>query len=178
MNKLLNVTLKTSNQILQDNGLQNEIKRILISNNNEFIPSLYDRIEFQGTLEEKVDFRIKERIQHGYHYILAFLEAKLVGFTEFLPGDVEVQNQNLYAINVGTSAIDKDHHGQGVAKALYAFLDDLAINSNVDAVLRSTWSQNGKQLRLYERFGYKEIERIKNFRGENNDLIKFCKFFK
>ena len=92
-------------------------------------------------------------------------------------GDSLVYNEYLFGINVGTTAINKSYQGRGIAKNLYSFLDDLAVESNVDVVLRSTWSLNERQLKLYERFQYIEIERVHNARGEGNDLLKFCKWF-
>lgn len=154
------------------------IKEILIDSNNDFIPNLYERIDFEGTLKEKIDFRINERLSQGYHYLLVFYKLEIVGFTEILFGDSLVYNQYLFGINVGTTTIRKSFQSKGIAKLLYSFLDNLAVESKVNVVLRSTWSLNVRQLKLYERFGYTEIERIHNARGEGNDLLKFCKWFK
>lgn len=153
------------------------IKEILISNNNSFIPTLYERIEFEGTLEEKIDYRIQERL-NNYHYILAIYDGEVVGFTEFRTDDSSIGETYHYCINVGTSAVHLDFQGYGIAKMLYKELDELAIILNVDAVLRSTWTMNAKQIKLYESFGYREIGRLENSRGEGNHLVKYCKWFK
>lgn len=157
---------------------QIQIKNILIKENNSFIPSLYHRIEYGDTLEEKVEFRLLERLSHGYHYIVIFKEERILGYTEILVGDSIVYGELLYGINVGTSIVDNEFQGKGIGKLLYNRLDELAKEFGVDVVLRSTWSLNSRQLSLYNKYGYSEIERIHNARGEGNDLLKFCKYFK
>lgn len=171
------VKFLTNYQVSQHEKYLKEIKEILISNNTSFIPSLFERIELDGTLEEKVNYRVNKRILEEYHYILATYQNRVVGFTEMKLADSLVYNENLYAINVGTSAIALEHQGKGIAKLLYNHLEELAVKFGVDVVVRSTWSLNIKQLKLYERFGYKEIARSHNERGEGNDLVKFCKWF-
>lgn len=178
-----NIKDKISIEFLPNYVIENKIhllegiKRILISNNQTFIPTLYERIEFKGTLEEKVNYRIQERL-NNYHYILAIYDEEVVGFTEFRTDDSSIGETYHYCINVGTSAVHLDFQGYGIAKMLYKELDELAMLLDVDAVLRSTWTMNSKQIKLYESFGYREIERLENSRGEGNHLVKYCKWFK
>lgn len=175
----IRLKLTSNSEMLDRIGYVSGVEQILVANNNDFIPSLYDRIEYDGTLEEKVSFQMKGKLEEGYHYILALNESnEIVGFTEVKEGVSLVHNEDLRALNVGTSAIHKDLQGKGVAKMLYSFLDNLAIEFNVDVVVRRTWSTNIRQLKLYDKFGYEEIERIPNLRGEGIDSVRFCKWFK
>lgn len=168
-----------NHQIKKESEYIKEIENILISNNEDFMPTLYERINYKGTLSEKVNFQVKEKIKAGYNYILALNENnEVIGFTEVMIGDTIINNNPIKIINVGTSAISKDLHGNGIAKMLYSFLDELALKMEIDVIFRKTWSLNVKQLKLYEKFGYKEIERQVNARGQNNDLVYFCKWFK
>lgn len=168
-----------NHQIKKESKYIKEIENILISNNEDFMPTLYERIDYKGTLNEKVNFQVKEKIKAGYNYILALNESnEVIGFTEVMIGDTIINNNPIKFINVGTSAISKDFHGNGIAKMLYSFLDEFALKMKIDVIFRKTWSLNVKQLKLYEKFGYKEIERQVNARGQNNDLVHFCKWLK
>lgn len=180
MVKKVNLRFVENAEIIKRTDYIKGVRNILISNNNDFVPSLHERIEHEGTLEEKIDFRINEKLEQGYHYILAVDEFdEVIGFTEMKVCNVnQAFNRPVSSINIGTSAIHKELQGSGIAKLLYTFLDDLADDMDVDVVVRNTWSTNARQLKLYCRFGYEEIERIPNFRGEGIDSVKFCKWFK
>lgn len=156
-----------------------DINEILMSTNNDFIPSLHDRIKHDGTLKEKVLFRTNERLNEGYQYILALDKVnKVVGFTEVQEKFDLVNGASIRYLSIGTSAIHKELQGQGIAKLLYSYLDNLAILKEVDMVVRHTWSSNLRQLTLYKKFGYVEIECLENVRGEGIHSLKFCKWFK
>lgn len=177
--EIVDLKLMNNLQMKENRGYIEDIEKILVSANDDFVPNLYDRIEYDGILEEKVSFRISERLKEGYQYILALDKSdKVVGFTEVQEKVDSVNGVNLTSINVGTSAIRKDFQGKGIAKLLYSYLDNLAILLDVDMVVRSTWSSNFRQLALYERFGYVEIARLENSRGEGIHSLKFCKMFK
>lgn len=168
-----------NHQIKKESKYIKEIENILISNNEDFMPTLYERIDYKGTLSEKVNFQVKEKIKAGYNYILALNENnEVIGFTEVMIGETIINNNPIKFINVGTSAISKAFHGNGIAKMLYSFLDEFALKMKIDVIFRKTWSLNVKQLKLYEKFGYKEIERQVNARGQDNDLVRFCKWLK
>lgn len=167
------------NSIINENeNYLSQIKEIMKKSNNDFIPNLFDRIIEGDTLDDKINNRILDRLSKDYHYILVFEDEKIIGFTEIKIGDSELNGEILFGINVGTTVIDKDNQGRGVAKLLYTKLDELALEFKVDVVLRSTWSLNLRQLKLYDTFGYTEVGREVNARGEGNDLLKYCKWFK
>ncbi len=179
MVKEVKVEFIDNQRMLKNASYLKRMADILISNNNDFVPSLFERIEHGETIEEKVRFRVNEKLRHGYHYIVATDELdEIVGFTEINICETEIFNKVEYSITVGTSAIHKEFHGKGVGKKLYRFLDDLAVKLGVDVIIRRTWSTNARQLKLYGEFGYKEFERYPNLRGEGLDSIAFCKWFK
>lgn len=153
------------------------LENILALNDTNFVPSLFERIEFEGTLKEKVNFRIKERLDDKYNYLLAFYNGEIVGFTELKFEIREIIDVALYTISIGTSVIDPRFQGKGIAKRLYSTVEEIAVKANAQAVTRATWSLNCTQLNLYNKFGYSEYERIKDGRGPGNDLIKFYKLF-
>lgn len=178
LHKSIELKFVSNLEMLKGEVYLKDIEDILVSTNNDFIPSLYERIEYDGTLREKIRFMINEKLEQGYHYILALdVDGKVIGFTDVKIGEDLVCNQNVYSIGVGTSAVYKEYQGKGIAKMLYEFLDNLAMENNVDVVTRRTWSLNERQLKLYEKFGYKEFERIPNLRGEGIDGVYFCKWF-
>lgn len=177
-NQELNIVLILNEQMAKEEKYIRTAKEILFSNNLEFTPTLFERIEYPGTLEEKVNYAINKKINDGYNYILAIENNEVVGFTEFVKGEFLYKGKLMDSLNVGMSAVHKKHHGRGIAKLLYTFLDSLVHDFGAEIVVRKTWSTNYKQLRLYEKFGYIEADRVKNLRGEGIDSISFCKIFK
>lgn len=179
LREAVNLKLVSNLQMSRQVSYVKDVENILISNNNDFIPSLYERIEYNGTLKDKVSFMVSEKLAEGYHYILALDEAdKVIGFTDIKEESSLVYGELLKTIAIGTSAIQKEFQGKGIAKLLYSFVDELAIQLDVDVVTRRTWSSNIRQLNLYERFGYKQVECVLNFRGEGIHALYFCKWFK
>lgn len=171
----LKITLKfVSNfRMLKQDKYIDGVNKILASTNEDFIPSLFERLDYGVTLEDKVRFRTEEKLNDGFHYALALNEKdEVIGFTEF---KLKTSEDNMKTLNIGTSAVSKSFHGQGVAKMLYGFIDELAFKLKVGAVYKRTWALNTRQLRLYEKFGYSEVSREINGRGVGNDSITFCK---
>lgn len=178
MKEEIQVIMIDNQKISKNKQYLSHIKNIMISNNENFSPTLFERINHPGSLKEKVEFAIQNKLKDNYHYILAIKKNVVVGFTEFKEDETIHEGNIKKSLNVGMSAVHKDLHGKGVAKLLYTFLDELATVYNVDMISRKTWSTNLRQLMLYEKFGYIETERIKDFRGKGIDSISFCKLFK
>lgn len=174
----LKIVLMLNEQMVKEERYIREAKDVLLSNNNDFIPTLFERIEYPGTLEEKINYAINTKLENGYNYILAIEEDKVVGFTEFVEGEFLHEEKVKSSLNVGQSAVHKSAHGKGIGKLLYEVLDNTALYFNAEIVVRKTWSTNLKQLSLYNRFGYAETSRVKNLRGEGVDSITFFKEFK
>lgn len=151
---------------------------ILIDNNLNFYPSLFERIEKGSTLEEKVYNRIYEKIESNYNYIIVYAKDGVVGFSEIKVDFVDIHSSKVRAAVVGTSAVSPAYHGKGVVKELYDEIEIFAGKNKVESIVRTTWSKNQKQLALYSKYGYEEYQREENARGEGNHLIIFKKDLK
>lgn len=175
--KEIKVVFMENNIVSEDVNVQSKVMEILELNNNSFLPSLYERIEFVGDLKEKIRFRVQDRLKSEYNYILAYIDEEIVGFTEVKFEYREFNGKILYTIAIGTSVVNPHYQNMGVGKALYSKVEELPVLCGAEAVTRSTWSKNLRQLNLYSKFGYIEYERDPNARGIGNDLVKFYKIF-
>ena len=162
-------------EIRNNQSIIKNICEILIANNLNFYPSLFERIENGDTLEEKVYNRVHEKIQANYHYIVAYAGDSVVGFSEIKVNSVDIDSRKVRAATVGTSAVSPTYHGKGVVRSLYDEIEKFAEENKVESIVRTTWSKNEKQLALYFKYGYKEYYREENARGEGNHLISFKK---
>lgn len=169
-------SLFLNNEEIKNNKLIIEnICKILIQNNLNFNPTLFERIKNGETLEEKVYNRTQEKINLSYNYILAYAGDSVVGFSEIKVDFVGIHSRKTRAAVVGTSAVSPAYHGKGVVHCLYNEIEEFAKENKVESIVRTTWSKNEKQKALYYKYGYKEYKREENARGEGNHLISFKK---
>ena len=162
-------------EIRNNQSIIKNICEILIANNLNFHPSLFERIENGDTLEEKINNRVHEKIESNYNYIIAYAGDAVVGFSEIKVDFVNINSKKTKTSTVGTSAVSPRYHGKGVVRSLYDEIEKFAEENRVKSIVRTTWSKNEKQLALYFKYGYKEYYREENARGEGNHLIRFKK---
>jgi ribosomal protein S18 acetylase RimI-like enzyme len=74
-------------------------------------------------------------------------------------------------------AVDPQHQGQGFGQALLRFVEDEVRGREGRMLLIETSSKDsyGPTLLFYERSGYDEISRIKDFYRIEDDKVVFCK---
>ena len=96
------------------------------------------------------------------YYVLS-LDDEIIGFFEclILPPEVE-----LYDI-----AIVPSRQGNGYSKLMMDELVVLAKNSGSDTIFLEVNSMNNKAIKLYEKYGFKEYSRRKNYYGENDAIL-------
>jgi len=108
--------------------------------------------------------------------VLAIFEGgKLSGFVSFaenLKNDVidEETHPNIY---IGTAVISEELRGRGTLSAAYNHLFNEIYPDR--SIFTRTWSTNAAHIRVLGKFGFSEIKRIKNDRGDGIDTIYFAK---
>lgn len=74
-------------------------------------------------------------------------------------------------------AVDPERHGQGIGQLLLRFVENEVRRRNGRMLLIETSSKRSyaPTLRFYQRAGYREISRIKDFYRIEEDKVVFCK---
>jgi ribosomal protein S18 acetylase RimI-like enzyme len=106
-------------------------------------------------------------------YLVHVLEDRVVqGYVCFGPTPLTDGVFDLYWI-----AVDPRQQGQGLGQILLRFVENEVRKQNGRMLLIETSSKDtyGPTLRFYERSGYEEISRIKDFYRIEDDKIVFCK---
>lgn len=97
------------------------------------------------------------------HYLVLTDNDEVYGFLQYL---MIVPETELYEI-----AIDEKFQGRGYSKILMDYYIDLAKKNNCDTIFLEVNIINKKAISLYNRFGFTEYGRRKNYYGENQDAI-------
>ena len=158
---------------------QEELLEILSINDKNFIPPLSQR---SGTTQANLQGSAEKSDILPYFYkmmeqnILAmFFEGKLFGFVSYIDNYVSdvigaETHPNIY---MSTLALRPECRGKGATKKAYAHLfSECCPERNV---YTRTWSTNGPHIHILNGFGFEELKRIPNDRGEGIDTVYFYK---
>ena len=126
---------------------------------------------------ELVDLSIEHPEKNDYHvHVLETPDSgpsrSVLGYVCFGPTPLTDGVFDLYWI-----AVDPNRQGQGIGQLLLKFVENEVRRERGRMLLIETSSKEsyGPTLRFYERSGYDEISRIKDFYRIEDDKVIFCK---
>lgn len=121
---------------------------------------------------ELVDKSISEPERGEYYVSVVEESGRVQGYVCFGPTPLTDGVWDLYWI-----AVDPNQQGQGFGQVLLRFVENEVRKRRGRMLLIETSSKDsyGPTLRFYQRAGYDEISRIKDFYRVEDDKIVFCK---
>lgn len=156
-----------------------ELLEILTINDKNFIPPLSQRSSTtQANLNgdaKKADIAPYFNKMMEQNILAMFVDDKLFGFVSYIDNYVSAvvgaeTHPNIY---LSTLALRPETRGMGATKKAYTHLFfDLYPHCNV---YTRTWSTNGPHIHILDGFGFGELKRIPNDRGEGIDTVYFYK---
>ena len=156
-----------------------ELLEILSINDKNFIPPLSQRSSTtQANLlgdENKADILPYFNKMLEQNILAMFYEGKLIGFASYIENYISdvVGGETHPNIYLSTLAMRPESRGMGATKKAYTYLFfDRYPHCNV---YTRTWSTNGPHIHILGGFGFGELKRIPNDRGEGIDTVYFCK---
>lgn len=156
-----------------------ELLEILSINDKNFIPPLSQRSSTtQSNLngdEGKADILPYFNKMMEQNILAMFIDDKLVGFVSFIDNYVSdvIGTDTHPNIYLSTLALRPESRGMGATKKAYAHLF-FARYPHCNVYTR-TWSTNGPHIHILGGFGFGELKRIPNDRGEGIDTVYFYK---
>ena len=164
---------------LQKQEYKNDILSLMQLCDKDFIPPLSARASTvqkdlsSATANGDVSAYFNEMIKQNIIVIIedgAFLG--FVSFKENYYNDI-INNKPLKNIYVSTLMLAPAARGKHLTERCYEHLfNELYPTRNV---YTRTWSTNAAHIRILGKFGFNELHRIKNDRGENIDTVYFEK---
>ena len=149
---------------------------ILAENDTAFVPPLSQRTGTTQTAFSQVqnpngvaDYLEQMLTQQ---IVGVFLEKKLVGFVSYIENreDEAFLLPNIY---LSTLVLQPQTRGMGITKKLYHHLfNELYPERNV---YTRTWSTNIAHIKILQGFGFTELKRIPNDRGQGIDTVYYAK---
>lgn len=105
-------------------------------------------------------------------YVVEAPDGEVQGYACYGPTPLTDGVYDLYWI-----AVDPRHQGQGLGQVLLRFVENEVRRQHGRMLLIETSSKEsyGPTMRFYERSGYDEISRIKDFYRIEDDKVVFCK---
>ena len=156
-----------------------ELLEILSINDKNFIPPLSQRSSTtQANLlgdENKADILPYFNKMLEQSILAMFIDDKLFGFVSYIANYISDvigadTHPNIY---LSTLALRPETRGMGATKKAYTHLFfDRYPHCNV---YTRTWSTNGPHIHILDGFGFGELKRIPNDRGEGIDTVYFYK---
>lgn len=165
---------------LEDENLSEQILQILTTCSGEFVPPLTSR---NSTTQS--DFSQKSESDKAVPYayfdmikkqktLIAEENGRVAGFMSYktdYTNDV-IARDFLPNIYISTVITDKAFRHRGVTKGLYAALFEKYGDKNI---FTRTWSTNLPHTKLLTGFGFCELKRIENDRGDGIDTVYYMK---
>lgn len=156
-----------------------ELLEILSINDKNFIPPLSQRssttqANLQGSAE-KADILPYFHKMMEQSILAMFFEGKLFGFVSYIDNYVSdvISAETHPNIYLSTLALRPQTRGMGATKKAYAHL--FFKRYPECNVYTRTWSTNGPHIHILDSFGFEELKRIPNDRGEGIDTVYFYK---
>lgn len=159
-----------------------DIRKMMEESDKDFVPPLSQRGSttqknlVSGAMCDKdigISAYLNEMIEQK---ILACIEDdELLGFVSFKENYVcdSIPESCLPNIYLSTLIVSEKARGKGVTTGMYDLLFN-EIYKGVNVFTR-TWSTNIAHIKILGKFGFKEIDRIKNHRGAGIDTVYFSK---
>lgn len=156
---------------------EKEMIEMLIESDKDFVPPLSSRAStldkgFSGEANsEGVLSYFRE--MRKQQILAAFDEGEFIGFVSFRENftSEEIKEKDLPNIYVSTLVLSKKSRGKGVTKKMYSYLfEELYSASNI---FTRTWSTNIAHTKILSGFGFSELLRKENDRGEGIDTVYY-----
>lgn len=136
--------------------IKDQIKKLLIINNREFIPPLSTR--YKNGIDGYLDYVIDSSA-----ILVKDIRGNVIGWLTY-----KVDEEELYIKSI---MVAKKYRRHGIGTKLY----NMILEVNNRKIRIKTWSTNYGQIHILEKLGF-EVERvIKNDRGNNIDTIYYVK---
>ena len=160
----------------QKEQYEEELFKILTQNDTAFVPPLSQRT---GTTQTNFGTQHNPNGVADYleqmltqQIVGVFLENKLVGFVSYIENR-ETDGFSLPNIYLSTLVLQPETRGMGITKKLYNHLfHELYPERNV---YTRTWSTNIAHIKILMGFGFEELKRIPNDRGQGIDTVYYAK---
>ena len=155
------------------------IKALLKESDNDFLPPLSKRgstldKSFSQSPNKNGILSYFEEMQKQ-EILGAFEEENLIGFVSYrlnFTSDI-ITEENLPNIYVSTLVLSKSARGRGLTKVMYSHLfNELYADRSV---FTRTWSTNAAHTKILSGFGFSELYRKKNDRGDGIDTVYYKK---
>ena len=160
----------------QKEQYKEELFKILTQNDTAFVPPLSQRT---GTTQTAFGGQVNPSGVADYlnqmltQQILAvFMEEKPVGFVSYIENrtDNDFPLPNLY---ISTLVLQPETRGMGITKKLYHHLFNELYPTH--SIYTRTWSTNIAHIKILQGFGFEELKRIPNDRGNGIDTVYYAK---
>lgn len=116
-------------------------------------------VETERTIIENIAAKEKDIM------LVAMDEDNIVGIGNIIGnGRMRIEHQARLAISVR-----KDYWGQGVGSRIMQSLIDFAKERSIEVITLEVYHANESAIKLYEKFGFKEIGYFKNFSKVNDE---------
>ena len=160
-----------------------EMLTILTALDREFVPPLSERspqvhanvhYDKDKVVTGSVQAYLDEMLNKG-NVLGIFVGNKFVGVLSYLENEYfdMITPADLPNIYICTVAVSPEARGMGITKKVYSHLFfERYPNANI---FTRTWSTNMAHIKILSHFGFEELKRIPNDRGEGIDTVYFVK---
>lgn len=148
---------------------------------NDFVPPLSKR---KSTTQSNLTPGAEDCYNSGITYyheemmkqeiLAAVLDEKLLGFVSFKENMSfkNIKTKDIPNIYISTLILHPNARGKGITAKMYDYLFNvLFLDRNI---YTRTWSTNTAHIKILNKFGFKEIDRITDDRGEGIDTVYFA----
>lgn len=107
--------------------------------------------------------------------LAAFEDGELLAFVSYRENFISeiIDEDTLPNIYVSTLVMRHSARGRGLTAIMYDHLFDKCYPRH--SIYTRTWSTNGAHTKILSRFGFSELKRIKNDRGEGIDTVYYAR---
>ena len=162
---------------IQKEQYREKMLEILNRNDKAFVPPLSQRTgttqaAFCGDVNpagvaDYLDQMLTQQI------VGVFLEGELAGFVSYIENRVTDVFDILPNLYISTLVLQPETRGKGITKKLYHHLFNELYPTC--SIYTRTWSTNIAHIKILQSFGFAELKRIPNDRGEGIDTVYYCK---
>jgi len=124
--------------------------------------------------DEIIEEYLHKSFESGYMILVGEVDSKLIGYICYGPTPITEGTWDVYWI-----AVDRNYQGKGFGKKLMQAAEEDIRKSGGRLILVETSSKHGyeKTNLFYQRMGYKEVCRIKDFYMIGDDRVTYEKRF-
>ena len=156
------------------------IYAVLEAGDEDFVPPLSTRFStsdtsFSARTDSKKGIDAYFNSMMKEEMLAAVEDGKLLGFVTFMPDFTckYIDADSFPNIYICTLLLAPEARGKGLTAKMYTHLfDTLYPHANL---YTRTWSTNAAHIKILTRFGFSQIARIENDRGEGIDTVYFGK---